>query len=132
MRRPILNNVLVVLAVLGVFASLDIIGHRNAPHFWAKLIAALTFSAGCLRLTREREALDTFCAAIAGLSTLGAVAMTSGDRTNPNWWPFFLGFLGAAVLFTLVTRKRRATVLAIGAIVGFRLIVFVVLYALRR
>jgi hypothetical protein len=69
MRRPTLYNVLVVLAVLGIFAAFDIIGHRDTPYFWAKLISVLTCSAGCLLLTREREALDTFSAVIAALST---------------------------------------------------------------
>jgi len=131
-RRPTLNNVLAGLAVLGVFAAFDVIGHRETPYFWAKLISVLTFSAGCLLVTRDREALDTFSVVMAALSTLCAVAMTAGDRSNPNWWPFFFGFAGAAVLFTLLTRKRRGTLLAIAAIVGFRLLLFVILYALHR
>jgi hypothetical protein len=132
MKRPWLNNVLVVLAVLGVFATFDIIGHKDTQYFWAKLISVLALSAGCLLLTREREALDTFSAVIAALFTLCAVAMTAGSRANPNWWPFFLGFACGAVLFVLLTRKRRATLLAVGAIVGFRLLLFVILYALHR
>jgi uncharacterized membrane protein HdeD (DUF308 family) len=123
---------LVVLAVLGVFAACDVIGHRDTPYFWAKLISVLALSAGCLLLTREREALDTFSAVIGALFTLCAVAMTAGDRTNRNWWPFFLGFAVGAVLFVLLTRKRRGTLVAIGAIVGFRLLVFVILYVLHR
>jgi uncharacterized membrane protein HdeD (DUF308 family) len=118
--------------VLGVFATFDVIGHKDTPYFWVKLIPVLALSAGCLLLTREREALDTFSAVVAALFTLCAVAMTAGDRANPNWWPFFLGLAGGALLFVLLTRKRRATLLAIGAIVGFRLLVFLILYALHR
>lgn len=132
MRRPFLNNVLVILAVVGVFAAFDVVGHSGEPYFWAKLIFVLSFSAGCLLLTRDREALDTFSAVTAAVFTLCAIAMTTGDRTHPNWWPFFLGFTCAAVLLVFLTRKRRETVLAITAIVGFRLIVFAILYAIRR
>lgn len=132
MKRPWVNNVLVTLAVLGVFATVDVIGHKDAPYFWAKLISVLALSVGCLLLTREREALDTFSAVVAALFTLGAVAMTAGDRANPNWWPFFLGLAGGSLLCVLLTRKRRATLMAVGAIVGFRLLLFVILYALHR
>jgi len=132
MKRPWVNNVLITLAVLGVFATIDVLGHRGSPYFWAKLVSILALSAGCLLLTREREALDTFSAVIAALFTLGAVAMTAGDRANPNWWPFFLGLSGGALLFVLLTRKRRATLIAVGAIVGFRLLILVILYALHR
>jgi hypothetical protein len=131
-KRPWLNNVLVVLAVLGTFAAFDIIGHRSAPYFWPKLVSVLALSAGCLFLTRERESLDTYSAVIAGFFTLCAVAMTAGDRTNPNWRPFFLGFASGAVLFVLLTRKRLATLVAVAAIVGFRVLVFVILYVLHR
>jgi hypothetical protein len=131
-RRPRPNDVLAVLAVVGMFAAFDVIGHRDAPYFWAKLISLLTFSMACLLLTRERDSVDTFSAVIAALSTLCAVAMTTGDRTNPNWWPFFLGFAGAAVLFTLLTRSKRGTLLAIVTIVGLRLFIFVALYTLHH
>ena len=132
-KRPgWLNNALVVSAVLGVFAAFDVIGHRDLPFFWAKLVFVLALSAVCLLLTRERDALDTFSAVMGAVFTLGAVAMTAGDRNNPKWWPFFLGFVGGAVLFVLLTRKWRATLLAIGAIVGFRLVVYAALYALHR
>ena len=132
MKRPWLNNVLVVLAVLGTFAAFDIIAHRSAPYFWPKLVSVLALSAGCLFLAKERESLDTYSAVIAALFALCAVAMTAGDRTNPNWWPFFLGFVGGTVLFVLLTRKRRATLVAVAAIVGFRLLVFVIFNALHR
>jgi uncharacterized membrane protein HdeD (DUF308 family) len=131
-KRPWVNNVLVILAVVGVFATFDVIGHKDTPYFWPKLVSVLALSAGCLLLTRDREALDTFSAVIAALLTLCAVAMTAGDRANPNWWSFFLGLTGGALLFVLLTRKRRATLLAVGAIVGLRLLLFAVLYALRR
>ena len=132
MERARLNNVLVLLAVLGVFAAFDIVGHKDAPFFWGKFISVLALSAGCLLFTRDRNALDTFSAVIAALFTLCAVAMTTGDRAHPNWWPFFLGFASSAGLLVLLTRKRRETLLAVAAIVGFRLLVFVVLYAVRR
>jgi hypothetical protein len=130
-RRTRVNDVLVVLAVLGVFAAFDVVGHKGTPYFWIKLILALTFSAGCLLLTRDREAVDTFSAVVAALFSLCAVAMTAGDRTHPNWWPFFFGFIGAAILFILLTRKRRGTLLAIAAIVAFRTLVFIVVFALH-
>jgi hypothetical protein len=132
MKRPWLNNILVVLAVIGTFAAFDIVGHRSAPYFWPKLVSVLAFSAGCLFLTRERESVDTYSGVIAGLFTLCAVAMTTGDRTNPNWWPFFLGFSGGAAFFVFLTRRRLATLVAVAAIVGFRLLVFVIIYALHR
>jgi peptidoglycan/LPS O-acetylase OafA/YrhL len=132
MRRSKLNILLAVLAVIGVFAAFDVIGHRDTPYFWAKLISVLAFSAGCLVLTREREAVDTFSAVVAALFTLCAIAMTTGDRASPNWWPFFLGFIGATVVLVFLTRKKRETLLAIAAIVGLRLIVFVILYVLQR
>jgi membrane associated rhomboid family serine protease len=131
MKRPWVNNVLITLAVLGVFATIDVIGHRDAPHFWVKLVSVPALSAVCLLFTRDREALDTFSAVMAALLTLGVVAMTAGDRANPKWWPFFLGLAGGALLFVLLTRRRRATLIAVGAIVGFRLLVLVILYALH-
>jgi hypothetical protein len=126
-RTPWLNNLLVILAFVGVFAAFDIVGHKYA-YFWAKLVCVVAFSVGCLLLTRDRGALDTLSAVIAALFTLCAIAMTTGDRVHPNWWPFFLGFAGAAVSFVFLTRKKRETLVAVAAIVGFRLIVFVVLY----
>ena len=132
MGRAHLNNILVLLAVLGVFAAFDIVGHKDAPFFWAKFIFVLALSAACLLFTSDRKALDTFFAVIAALCTLCAVAMTAGDRAHPNWWPFFLGFVGFGGLFILLTRKRRETLVAAAAIVGFRLLVFVVLYVARR
>jgi hypothetical protein len=84
-RPPWLNNALVVLAVLGVFAAFDVIGHRGVPFFWAKLVFVLTLSAVCLLLTRERDALDTFSAVMGALFTLCAIAMTAGDGNNSNW-----------------------------------------------
>ena len=132
MGRVRLNNVLVLIAVLGVFAAFDIVGHKDAPFFWEKFISVLALSAGCLLFTRDRKALDTFSAVIAALFTLCAVAMTAGDRAHPNWWPFFLGFAGLAGLFILLTRKRRETLVAAAAIIGLRLLVFLVLYAVRR
>ena len=127
-----MNNALLVLAVLGVFAAFDVIGHRDAPFFWAKLTSVVALSVGFLLLIRDRETLDTFSAVIGALFALCAVAMTAGDRTNTNWWPFFLGFAGGAVLLVLLTRKRRETLLAVGAIVGFRLVIFVIFSALHR
>jgi hypothetical protein len=132
MRRQRLNDVLVILAVLGVFAAFDVIGHKDIRYYWASLLGLVTFSAICLFLTRDRQAVDTFSAVMAALFTLYAVAMTAGDRTHPNWWPFFLAFAIAAILFTSLTRKKGATLIAIAAIVGFRLLVFVIVYALRR
>ena len=132
MKRPWVNDVLVTLAVLGVFAIVDVIGHRDAQFFWAKLTSVLALTVGCLLLTTDREALDTFFAIVAALFTLGAVAMTAGDPANPNWWPFFLVLVGGSLLCVLLTRKRRATLQAVGAIVGFRLLLFVILYAVHR
>lgn len=131
-KKPWLNNVLVVLALLGTFAAFNIVGHRSATYFWPKLVCVLALSAGCLFLTRARESFDTYSAVMAGLLTLCAVAMTTADPTQPNWWPFFLGFSGAAVLFVLLTRNRLAALLAVAAIVGSRLIVFVILRAFHR
>ena len=131
-RPPWLNDVLVILSVLGVFATFDVIGHRDTPYFWAKFVSVLTLSGGCLLLTKERQALDTFFAVIGALFTLCAVAMTAGDRSNPSWWPYFLGLAGGAVLSVLLTRKKRGTLVAVGAIVGSRLLFFAILYALHQ
>jgi hypothetical protein len=122
----------VIAAVLGLFAALDIIGHRTAPYFLAKLIFVVAVSAGCLLLTKDREALDTFSAVVAGLFALCAAAMTAGDRSYPNWWPLFLAFASGAVFFVFVTRQRRATLLAVAAIVGFRFALFIILCAVHR
>ena len=127
-----LNNVLLTMAIVGIFAALDVLGHRETAYFVPKLALALIFSMVCLLLTRDREAFDMFYAVIAAFFSLCAVAMTAGDRANANWWPFFIVFTVAAVAFMLLTRKRNATVLAIGAIVGFRLLVLVALYAFQR
>jgi hypothetical protein len=128
---PRLNNVLVIPAVLGVFAAFDLVGHKDVSYFWPKLAVLLSISTACLLATRHRESWDTFFAAIAGLFTLCAVAMTAGDRARPNWWPFFLGFAAMATLFVFLVRNRRETLIPIGAIVGFRLVVFVVLHGIN-
>jgi uncharacterized membrane protein HdeD (DUF308 family) len=122
----------VVLAVVGAFGAFAMMGHRDAPYWWVKLTAFLTLSAGCLLLTRERSALDTFSGVLAALFALCAIAMTAGDRSHPTWWPLFLGFALGAVLLVFLTRKKREALAGIAVIVGFRLIVSVILYALHR
>ena len=128
---PKLNDVLLVLAVVGVFAAFALAAHRDIPHFWAILILVLLFSAGCLMLTRSRESLDTFLAVMAALFTICAILMTTGDLSKLTVWLFFFGIAGVAVLFVLFTKKKLQTLTAIAAIVGFRLLIFVVLYVLR-
>jgi hypothetical protein len=124
-----LNTSLVVLAVVGIFAAFDLVGHRDTPYFLVKLLAVLAVSAVCILVTRQREALDTFCAVLSALFTLFAVAMTAGDRDHPNLWPFFLGFLVVAVLLVSFTQRKRETLLAIGFIVAFRLMIAAISYA---
>jgi len=127
------NNVLGILALLGVFAALDLYAHRDVSYFWVKLGSLFAFSTACLLATRERAAWDTFAAVMAALFALGAVAMlAAGARAHVDWWLFFLGFVAAAILFTFLTRKKRETLMAIGAIVGLRLAVFVVRFGLHR
>ena len=125
MRNPKLDNALVVLASIGVFAGLAALGNQTAPYLWPKVIAAFTFSAACLWFVRDRDALDVFLTVIAALFTLAAAAMTAGDRTHQNWWPFFLCFTAIAAVCVLLTRNKRAALLAIAAIVGSRLLFYV-------
>jgi hypothetical protein len=91
MKTPSRDDVLVILAVLGVFASFNIIGRVGTPYFWPKLAVVVGFSTTCLLLTRTRGARDTFLAVVGALFALMAIAMTTGDRAYPNWWPLFLG-----------------------------------------
>ncbi len=125
------NMVLAILALLGVFATLDIFAHKAAPYFWIKLVLAVGFSITCVVAMSDRQARDVFFSGVAALFTLFAIAMTFGDRTHANWWPLFLGFLGAASLFVLITRKKRETLLGIAAIVGLRLLVVGIAYTLH-
>jgi uncharacterized membrane protein HdeD (DUF308 family) len=132
-RNRGLNDALGIAAVVGVFAALDVVGHSNTSYFWVKLAGLVAFSTSCLLLTRDRETCDVFFGVLGALSTMGAIAMTTASRMVPEeWWRLFLSFLGAAVLFTLLTRKKRTTLLGITAIVGFRLLIALVLYAARR
>jgi hypothetical protein len=126
MKNPRLNDTLVILALLGIAASLQLVAHRDTSFFVVKLVAVLAFSAGCLVLTGNRESLDLFSGVVAAFATMFAIAMTTGDRTTPHWWAFFLGFTAVAGVSVLLTRNRRATLLAIAAIIVFRLIVGVV------
>lgn len=128
---PKRNDILLGLVIFGVFAALAMAAHRDIPHFWAIIVLILLFSAGCLVLTRSRESLDIFLGMIAALFTLCAILMLTSDLSNPRVWLFFFGFTGAAALFVLFTKKKLQTLAAIAAIVGFRLLIFVVLYVLR-
>ena len=123
-KRAKLNDILVILAIIGVFGAFAIIGNRDAAYFWPKLFSVVAFSTVCLVLTRDRTAVDAFFAAIAALFTLVAMAMTAGDRQHPNWWPLFIGFFCGAIGLVFLTRKKRETVFAIALIVGFRLIIY--------
>ncbi len=125
-----MNDLLVIAALLGVFAAVDLITHRSTPYFWVKLAAVLAFSSASLFATRDRETCDVFWAILGALSTMAAIVMTTAGKMDPGqWWRLFLGFLGAAALFTLLTRKKRTTLLGIAAIVGFRLLIALLLYA---
>jgi len=131
MNRSKLNTLLAIFALLGVFAALDIVAHKTAPHFWIKLVLAVGFSATCVIAMTDRDARDVFFSGVAALFSLFAIAMTFGDRTHANWWPLFLGFLGAASLFVLITRKKREALLGIAAIVGLRLLLVGIVYVLH-
>ena len=128
---PKLNDVLLVLAVAGVFAAFALAAHRDIPHFWAIIALILLFSAGCLVLTRSWESLDIFLGVIAALFTICAILMLTSDLSKPRVWLFFVGFTGLAASCVLFTRKKMEVVLGIAAIVGFRLLIFVVLYVLH-
>jgi succinate-acetate transporter protein len=123
---------LVVLAGLGVFAGFDLIGHFHTPHFWLKLLIVIAFSTVCLFATRERQSVDTFFTVVAAIFAMFAVAMTFGNLSAPHWWLFFVSFSAAAALFVLLSRDKRQTLLGISAIVGFRLLIAGVVYAMRR
>ena len=112
---------------MGVFAALDVVAHRTAPFFWIKLVLALSFSATCLLLTREREAWDTFLGVMAALCTLATLAALTINPADPYRWPIITAFGSAAALFVLLTRNKRATLLGVAAIVGFRLLIYLVL-----
>jgi|SRR5580693_4839414 hypothetical protein len=131
-NRARLNNALVMSAILGVFAAFYVIGHKDLPHYWVKLLVPLAFSTGCLLFTRSKDALDTFLTAVAALFTLCAVAMTAGDRANHNWWPFFIGFTVAAAVLVLLTRKRREALLGIAVILAVRLVVALFAFVFRH
>jgi hypothetical protein len=116
-----------VFAGVALIAGVQILANKDAPYFWAKLIVALVFSAGCLLAIQERENLDAFWGALAGFLTLCTlVVAVAGDTQDPRWWPFFLGFAGAAAFFVFLTKKRKATLLGISAIVSFRVLIFLI------
>ena len=129
--RPRATTALLILALLGAFAAFDAIGHRSAPYFWPQLICSLAFSLGCLLFARDRGTLDTFLAVLASLFALCAVAVTASDRQRTEWWPWFLCFSGVAALLVLITRKKRETLIAIAAIVGFRFLILAVRLIIR-
>ena len=122
------NNLSLVISLLATFASLDVIAHRNAPYFLTKLACAIGIAAGSLLLSHDRDTFDTYAAVMSAIFAMFALAMTTGDSSHPSWWPRFLLFIVLSLVFVLATRKRRATLVAIGAIVGFRLLVFLVLF----
>jgi hypothetical protein len=123
MKTSRVNNVLVILAFFGVIVAFQLVAFRSVPYFVVKAVAALVFSAACLVLAGNRESWDLFLTVVAALATMFAIAMTTGDRTTPHWWAFFLGFTAVAGVSVLLTRNRRVTLLTIAAIIGFRLIV---------
>lgn len=128
--RRTINSLLVIAALLSVFGALAVVADKGTAYVGVKLVSLLVCSALCLLLTRERASFDAFCAAVAGLATLFAIAITAGDHQNPNFEPSLIGASSVAVLFTMLTRNKRQTILAIVMIVAFRLLVFVVVYAL--
>jgi hypothetical protein len=131
MNRARFNLLLTTLALLGVFAGITIVAHRETSHYAAKLASVLIFSIACLSLTRDRQSWDTFAGAVAGLFTLFAIAMTAGSSASPGWWPLFLTFVTIAALFVILTRKKRETLIGILAIVASRIVLLGVLYVLR-
>src|SRR5882762_9937603 len=116
-RGSKLNDILVILATVCVFAAVSMFAHRDAPYFGLKLVSILGISLGCMLATRDRESWDIFFGVIAALFTLFAIAMTA-DFAVPHWWTKFLVFTGIASSFVLATRKKREILLGIMAIVG--------------
>ncbi len=120
--RPKLNFVLIVLAVVAVFFVIDTLTHHPLAAAWPKALAAIAISALCLLITRERESLDLFLMVIAALLTLFAVASSTALPGHARAWLIFGASVAFAAIAVLLTRKKREALLAIVAIVGFRLI----------
>jgi uncharacterized membrane protein HdeD (DUF308 family) len=121
-----LKNFLGVLAVVGIFAALQILAHRDTAHFWPKLLAVLGVSAACLFVTQDREIWDAFSGAMAGFFALCAIVMFTAKERDAIWWLFLFAFAGAATLFVLLTKRKRATLVAILAIICFRLVFLII------
>ena len=123
-RSPRLQNMLLILAVLGAFAAFDALAHRSSPYFLPELVIALSLSAGGLWFSQSREALDIFLIVIAAVLALSTVAtIGGGDRTHVDTWIYAGVFATVGALLVLLTRARRAGLLAIAAIVAFRLVI---------
>lgn len=122
-RSEKLNNILVVLALLGFSGAFALVVHRPA-FFWPTLSAVVAVSIGCLFATRSRESWDAFFGAMAGLFTLIAIAATTGDLKQPAVRHYLIGSSVVACIFVLLTRKRREALIAVALIVGFRLLIF--------
>jgi hypothetical protein len=127
MRRK-LNFVLVVLAFLGILFVLDTVAHHSLSTAWPYVVGGFAFSTVCLVATREREWLDVFLTAMAGLLALFAAATTTAVRQHPRSWLLFWGFALSAGVLILLTRKKREALVAIAAIVGFRMLLAAVVF----
>ena len=92
MRRK-LNFVLAVLAFLGILFALDTVAHHPLSTAWPYVVGGFAFSAVCLVATREREWLDIFLTANAGLLTLFVAASTTALRQHPRSWLLFWDLL---------------------------------------
>ena len=111
-----------VLAVVGVFAAVQIVAHPETPHFGVTLIVVLAGSAICLSLT-DKETRDAFFAVMAALCSLILVLLPTASTRDRVWWFWALGLVVAAIALVLLTRKKLHTLAAIAVIVGFRLLI---------
>jgi hypothetical protein len=109
MRRK-LNFVLAVLAFLGILFVLDTVAHHSRSTAWPYVVGGFAFSTVCLVATREREWLDVFLTAIAGLLTLFAAATTTAVRQHHRSWLLFWGFASSAVVLILTYPEEAGSV----------------------
>jgi len=126
--RERLNFVLAVLAFLGILFAFDTVAHHSFATAWPYVVGGLAFSTACLVATREREWLDIFLMAMAGLLTLFAAATTTAVRQHPRGWLFFWGFALSIGVLILLTRKKREALVAIAAILGLRMLLAAVVF----
>jgi hypothetical protein len=128
-RRARLDKLFVILAGLGLLAAFQAWAFRDSISYpWVKLSTAVGFAAVCIVAIRERENIDVLLSIVAAVFTMLVIAVLSAvDVQDSKFWPLLLGFAGSAILFVLLTKNRVGALIGIGAIIGFRLLAYLVL-----